>query len=140
MVDYSSQIASLQSQIAGMQQERAEILKKIQVLQKNVVVLGNAKAAVAKEAQSLNDIKDKATDDFIGNRRNHFDQKVVALKVSVQTWGDRTQDNIQTVQDKIASLTAEASNLAIGINYAGRTLSDYQSLQAAEIAKERKKK
>ena len=122
--DYSSEIYSLQNQIADMSRERTEILKKISVLKQN-----KSKIAVSEQLATYDAIKNKAASNFIGTRRDDFDSKVKLLKGAVTSWINSTQNNIDLINQKIATYTAEASNLSIGMSYANKTLNYYVYMQ-----------
>lgn len=127
--DYSSEIYSLQNQIADMSRERTEILKKISVLKQNKSKIESKKKAVSEQLATYDAIKSKATSNFIGTRRDDFDSKVNLLKGAVTSWINSTQNNIDLINQKIATYTAEASNLSIGMSYANQTLNYYVYMQ-----------
>lgn len=127
--DYSSEIYSLQQQISGMTSEKNEILKKIGILRQNKSKIESKKKAISEKLSKYDTIKSTATSNFIGTRRDDFDSKVESLKSAVTSWLDSTQNNINLIDQKINIYTAEASNIAIGINYAGQTLNTYIYLQ-----------
>ena len=51
------------------------------------------------------------------------------LKGAVTSWINSTQNNIDLINQKIATYTAEASNLSIGMSYANKTLNYYVYMQ-----------
>ena len=75
-------------------------------------------------------INAKATSNFAGNRRDDFNNKIETLKGSISQWLENTQNNIDLIDQKISTYTAEASNLAIGMNYASQSLNTYIYLQS----------
>lgn len=128
--DYSVEIASLQRQITDMSNQRAEILQKINTLQTGRKVINKSLTTVEKNAQDLPSVKNQATENFIGTRREHFNAKVDGLTTAVKSWVSKTNGNLTTIDQKISSLKAAAANLNIGMSYANKSLSEYYYLQS----------
>ena len=128
--DYSYEIYSLRQQISTMSSERADILNKISILKQNKSKIQSKKSAISEQLSQYDLIKAKATSNFAGNRRDDFNNKIEALKGSISQWLENTQNNIDLIDQKISTYTAEASNLAIGMNYASQSLNTYIYLQS----------
>ena len=88
------------------------------------------KSAISEQLSQYDLIKAKATSNFAGNRRDDFNNKIETLKGSISQWLKNTQNNIDLIDQKISTYTAEASNLAIGMNYASQSLNTYIYLQS----------
>ena len=114
--DYSYEIYSLRQQISTMSSERADILNKISILKQNKSRIQSKKSAISEQLSQYDLIKAKATSNFAGNRRDDFNNKIETLKGSISQWLENTQNNIDLIDQKISTYTAEASNLAIGMN------------------------
>lgn len=128
--DYSYEIYSLRQQISTMSSERADILNKISILKQNKSKIQSKKSAISEQLSQYDLIKAKATSNFAGNRRGDFNNKIETLKGSISQWLENTQNNIDLIDQKISTYTAEASNLAIGMNYASQSLNTYIYLQS----------
>ncbi|EID25068.1 MULTISPECIES: YwqH-like family protein [Streptococcus] len=128
--DYSYEIYSLRQQISTMSSERADILNKISILKQNKSKIQSKKSAISERLSQYDLIKAKATSNFAGNRRDDFNNKIETLKGSISQWLENTQNNIDLIDQKISTYTAEASNLAIGMNYASQSLNTYIYLQS----------
>ena len=128
--DYSYEIYSLRQQISTMSSERADILNKISILKQNKSRIQSKKSAISEQLSQYDLIKAKATSNFAGNRRDDFHNKIETLNGSISQWLENTQNNIDLIDQKISTYTAEASNLAIGMNYASQSLNTYIYLQS----------
>ena len=128
--DYSYEIYSLRQQISTMSSERADILNKISILKQNKSKIQSKKSAISEQLSQYDLIKAKATSNFAGNRRDDCNNKIETLKGSISQWLKNTQNNIDLIDQKISTYTAEASNLAIGMNYASQSLNTYIDLQS----------
>ena len=128
--DYSYEIYSLRQQISTMSSERADILNKISILKQNKSKIQSKKRAISEQLSQYDLIKAKATSNFAGNRRDDFNNKIETLNGSISQWLENTQNNIDLIDQKISTYTAEASNLAIGMNYASQSLNTYIYLQS----------
>ena len=113
-----------------MSNQRAEILQKINTLQTGRKVINKSLTTVKKDAQDLPRVKNQATENFIGTRREHFNAKVDGLTTAVNSWVSKTNGNLTTIDQKISSLKAAAANLNIGMSYANKSLSEYYYLQS----------
>lgn len=128
--DYSYEIYSLRQQISTMSGERADILNKISILKQNKSKIQSKKRAISEQLSQYTNINGRATSNFVGNRRDDFNNKIETLKGSISQWLEQTQNNIDLIEQKISTYTAEASNLAIGMNYASQSLNTYIYLQS----------
>ena len=128
--DYSYEIYSLRQQISTMSSERADILNKISILKQNKSKIQSKKRAISEQLCQYTNINGMATSNFVGNRRDDFNNKIETLKGSISQWLEQTQNNIDLIEQKISTYTAEASNLAIGMNYASQSLNTYIYLQS----------
>ena len=128
--DYSYEIYSLRQQISTMSSERADILNKISILKQNKSKIQSKKRAISEQLSQYTNINGRATSNFVGNRRDDFNNKIETLKGSISQWLENTQNNIDLIDQKISTYTAEASNLAIGMNYASQSLNTYIYLQS----------
>lgn len=128
--DYSCEIYSLRQQISTMSGERADILNKISILKQNKSKIQSKKRAISEQLSQYTNINGRATSNFVGNRRDDFNNKIETLKGSISQWLEQTQNNIDLIEQKISTYTAEASNLAIGMNYASQSLNTYIYLQS----------
>ena len=128
--DYSYEIYSLRQQISTMSSERADILNKISILKQNKSKIQSKKSAISEQLSQYTNINGRATSNFVGNRRDDFNNKIETLKGSISQWLEQTQNNIDLIEQKISTYTAEASNLAIGMNYASQSLNTYIYLQS----------
>ena len=128
--DYSYEIYSLRQQISTMSGERADILNKISILKQNKSKIQSKKRAISEQLSQYTNINGRATSNFVGNRRDDFNNKIETLKGSISQWLENTQNNIDLIDQKISTYTAEASNLAIGMNYASQSLNTYIYLQS----------
>ena len=128
--DYNYEIYSLRQQISTMSSERADILNKISILKRNKSKIQSKKSAISEQLSQYDLIKAKATSTFAGNRRDDFNHNIETLKGSISQWLENTQSNIDLIDQKISTYTAEASNLAIGMNYASQSLNTYIYLQS----------
>lgn len=128
--DYSYEIYSLRQQISTMSGERADILNKISILKQNMSKIQSKKRAISEQLSQYTNINGMATSNFVGNRRDDFNNKIETLKGSISQWLEHTQNNIDLIEQKISTYTAEASNLAIGMNYASQSLNTYIYLQS----------
>ena len=128
--DYSYEIYSLRQQISTMSGERADILNKISILKQNKSKIQSKKRAITEQLSQYTNINGRATSNFVGNRRDDFNNKIETLKGSISQWLEQTQNNIDLIEQKISTYTAEASNLAIGMNYASQSLNTYIYLQS----------
>ena len=128
--DYSYEIYSLRQQISTMSGERADILNKISILKQNKSKIQSKKRAISEQLSQYTNINEMATSNFVGNRRDDFNNKIETLKGSISQWLEHTQNNIDLIEQKISTYTAEASNLAIGMNYASQSLNTYIYLQS----------
>ena len=128
--DYSYEIYSLRQQISTMSSERADILNKISILKQNKSKIQSKKRAISEQLSQYTNINGMATSNFVGNRRDDFNNKIETLKGSISQWLENTQNNIDLIDQKISTYTAEASNLAIGMNYASQSLNTYIYLQS----------
>ena len=128
--DYSYEIYSLRQQISTMSGERADILNKISILKQNKSKIQSKKRAISEQLSQYTNINGRATSNFVGNRRDDFNNKIQTLKGSISQWLEQTQNNIDLIEQKISTYTAEASNLAIGMNYASQSLNTYIYLQS----------
>ena len=128
--DYSYEIYSLRQQISTMSGERADILNKISILKQNKSKIQSKKRAISEQLSQYTNINGMDTSNFVGNRRDDFNNKIETLKGSISQWLEHTQNNIDLIEQKISTYTAEASNLAIGMNYASQSLNTYIYLQS----------
>ena len=128
--DYSYEIYSLRQQISTMSSERADILNKISILKQNKSKIQSKKRAISEQLSQYTNINGMAASNFVGNRRDDFNNKIETLKGSISQWLENTQNNIDLIDQKISTYTAEASNLAIGMNYASQSLNTYIYLQS----------
>ena len=128
--DYSYEIYSLRQQISTMSGERADILNKISILKQNKSKIQSKKRAISEQLSQYTNINGMATSNFVGNRRDDFNNKIETLKGSISQWLENTQNNIDLIDQKISTYMAEASNLAIGMNYASQSLNTYIYLQS----------
>ena len=128
--DYSYEIYSLRQQISTMSGERADILNKISILKQNKSKIQSKKRAISEQLSQYTNINGMAASNFVGNRRDDFNNKIETLKGSISQWLGNTQNNIDLIDQKISTYTAEASNLAIGMNYASQSLNTYIYLQS----------
>ena len=128
--DYSYEIYSLRQQISTMSGERADILNKISILKQNKSKIQSKKRAISEQLSHYTNINGMAASNFVGNRRDDFNNKIETLKGSISQWLENTQNNIDLIDQKISTYTAEASNLAIGMNYASQSLNTYIYLQS----------
>lgn len=128
--DYSYEIYSLRQQISTMSGERADILNKISILKQNKSKIQSKKRAISEQLSQYTNINGRDTSNFVGNRRDDFNNKIETLKGSISQWLEQTQNNIDLIEQKISTYTAEASNLAIGMNYASQSLNTYIYLQS----------
>lgn len=128
--DYSYEIYSLRQQISTMSGERADILNKISILKQNKSKIQSKKRAISEQLSQYTNINGVAASNFVGNRRDDFNNKIETLKGSISQWLENTQNNIDLIDQKISTYTAEASNLAIGMNYASQSLNTYIYLQS----------
>ena len=128
--DYSYEIYSLRQQISTMSGERADILNKISILKQNKSKIQSKKSAISEQLSQYTNINGMAASNFVGNRRDDFNNKIETLKGSISQWLKNTQNNIDLIDQKISTYTAEASNLAIGMNYASQSLNTYIYLQS----------
>ncbi|KYF33318.1 YwqH-like family protein [Streptococcus mitis] len=128
--DYSYEIYSLRQQISTMSGERADILNKISILKQNKSKIQSKKRAISEQLSQYTNINGMAASNFVGNRRDDFNNKIETLKGSISQWLENTQNNIDLIDQKISTYTAEASNLAIGMNYASQSLNTYIYLQS----------
>jgi len=128
--DYSYEIYSLRQQISTMSSERADILNKISLLKQNKSKIQSKKSAISEQLSQYTNINGMAASNFVGNRRDDFNNKIETLKGSISQWLENTQNNIDLIDQKISTYTAEASNLAIGMNYASQSLNTYIYLQS----------
>lgn len=128
--DYSYEIYSLRQQISTMSGERADILNKISILKQNKSKIQSKKRAISEQLSQYTNINGMAASNFVGNRRDDFNNKIETLKGSISQWLEQTQNNIDLIEQKISTYTAEASNLAIGMNYASQSLNTYIYLQS----------
>jgi hypothetical protein len=128
--DYSYEIYSLRQQISTMSGERADILNKISILKQNKSKIQSKKRAISEQLSQYTNINGMVASNFVGNRRDDFNNKIETLKGSISQWLENTQNNIDLIDQKISTYTAEASNLAIGMNYASQSLNTYIYLQS----------
>lgn len=128
--DYNYEIYSLRQQISTMSGERADILNKISILKQNKSKIQSKKRAISEQLSQYTNINGMAASNFVGNRRDDFNNKIETLKGSISQWLENTQNNIDLIDQKISTYTAEASNLAIGMNYASQSLNTYIYLQS----------
>ena len=128
--DYSYEIYSLRQQISTMSGERADILNKISILKQNKSKIQSKKRAISQQLTQYTNKNAMANTKFVGKRRDDFNNKIETLKGSISQWLEYTQNNIDLIEQKISTYTAEASNLAIGMNYASQSLNTYIYLQS----------
>ena len=128
--DYSYEIYSLRQQISTMSGERADILNKISILKQNKSKIQSKKRAISEQLSQYTNINGMAASNFVGNRRDDFNNKIETLKGSISQWLENTQNNIDLIDQKISTYTAEASNFSSAPHYASQSLNTYIYLQS----------
>ncbi|TPD56386.1 YwqH-like family protein [Streptococcus symci] len=129
MGEYYRQIASYFRQCASsMQVEKAAIDEKIRRLRDASSALAIKIESIQVQSRTLRQILPLDSTQFKGSRQEDFEEKFHSLETELSNFCSGHENNKQTIDDKIQTLTSESSDLQNKINNYYRQARVYDNL------------